>query len=193
MTRKYEKRRRAELEQETRQRIVEALVELHGSIGPARTTVRAVAESAGVQRATVYSHFPDELSMYAACSAHWAQKNPLPDPAAWAAIRESRPRARKALVELYSFYAGNEQMLANVFRDQSLVEHLRPAMQMFVDYMEAAVRAVAARARPSRFLRAAIGHALSFSTWQSLTRVHGLPAGKSVSLMATMIEQAMSR
>ncbi|MHC4941238.1 MAG: TetR/AcrR family transcriptional regulator, partial [Planctomycetota bacterium] len=167
MTRKYEKRRRAELEQETRQRIVEALVELHGSIGPSRTTVRAVAERAGVQRATVYSHFPDEPSMYAACSAHWARENPLPDPAAWTSISDSRPRIRKALGDLYSFYAVNEEMLANVFRDQSIVEHLRPAMQMFVDYMDAAVRAVAARARPSRLLRGAIGHALSFSTWQS--------------------------
>ncbi|MHC4953043.1 MAG: TetR/AcrR family transcriptional regulator [Planctomycetota bacterium] len=193
MTRKYKKRRRAEQEQETRRRIVEALVELHGSIGPARTTVRAVAEAAGVQRATVYSHFPDEPSMYAACSAHWVQENPLPDPAGWAAIQEPGPRARQALAELYSFYAGNEQMLANVFRDQSLVEHLRPAMRMFVDYMDAAVRVVAGRARPAQFLRAAIGHALSFSTWQSLARVHGLPAGKSVSLMVTVIEQAMSR
>ena len=84
-------------------------------------------------------------------------------------------------------------MLANVFRDQSLIEHLRPAMQMFVDYMNAAVRAVAVRPRPSQFLRGAIGHALSFSTWQSLTREHGLPARKSVSLMTSMIEQAMSR
>ena len=193
MARKYEKRRRAELEQETRRRIVEALVELHGSIGPARTTVRAVAECAGVQRATVYSHFPDEPSMYAACSAHWAQQNPLPDPAAWAAIKEPGKRTRKALGELYAFYAGNEQMLANVFRDQSLVEHLRPAMGMFVEYMEAAVRAVAARARPSQLLRAAIGHALSFSTWRSLTREQGLPASRSAALMATLIEQAMSR
>ena len=193
MARKYEKRRRAELEQETRRRIVEALVELHGSIGPARTTVRAVAECAGVQRATVYSHFPDEPSMYAACSAHWAQQNPLPDPAAWAAIKEPGKRIRKALGELYAFYAHNEQMLANVFRDQSLVEHLRPAMGMFVEYMQAAVRAVAARARPSQLLRAAIGHALSFSTWRSLTREQGLPASRSAALMATLIEQAMSR
>ena len=193
MTRKYEKRRRADLEKQTRQGIVEALVELHGSIGPARTTVRAVAERAGVQRATVYSHFPDEPSMFAACSSHWAQQNPLPDPAAWSAIKESGPRIRTALGELYAFYAGNEQMLANVFRDQSLVENLRPAMQMFVDYMTAAVRAVAARARPSQILRGAIGHALSFSTWQSLTREQGLPASKSISLMASMIERAMPR
>jgi AcrR family transcriptional regulator len=193
MPRKYEKRRRAAHEEQTRRRIIEALVELHGSIGPARTTIRAVAELAGVQRATVYRHFPSEPSMYAACSAHWAAGNPMPDPAAWSAVRGAGARAKKALDELYAFYARNEAMLSNVFRDESLVEHLRPSMGMFVDYMEAAVCAVAGRSRPSRIVRAAIGHALSFSTWRSLTRDHGLPAKRSAALMATVIEQAMSR
>jgi AcrR family transcriptional regulator len=192
MTRSYEKRRRAEQERETRRRIVEALVELHGSIGPARTTVKAVADAAGVQRATVYRHFADEASMYAACSAHWASQNPLPDPSAWAALEDDGERVRTALRELYAFYAANEAMLANVFRDQSLVADLRPAMRMFADYMEAAVRAVAARARPPRLLRAAIGHALSFSTWQSLARDQALPASGSVPLMASWVLQAMA-
>ena len=192
VTRKYEKRRRAEQEARTRRRIVEALVELHGTIGPARTTVQAVAERAGVQRATVYSHFPDEPSMYAACSAHWARRNPLPDPAAWAAIRDPRRRLRRALRELYAFFADHERMLANIFRDQSLVESLRPAMRMFVEYRNAAVRAVAARPRPSKSLRAALGHALSFPTWQSLARDQGLSPDRSVELMTSMILPVLS-
>src|SRR5512134_1449821 len=81
--RRYRKRRRAALEEETRRRITEAAVELHGTIGPARTTVSAVADRAGVQRATVYRHFPDEESLFAACSAHWAMLNPPPDPGSW--------------------------------------------------------------------------------------------------------------
>ena len=140
------------------------------------------------------SDFPlDDPSMYAACSGHWATENPLPDPAAWTEIEDARQRTQTALSELYGFYARNEQMLGNVFRDASLVEHLRPAMQMFVDYMDAAVRAVAARARPPQLVRGAIGHALSYSTWQSLVRQQGLSASKSVSLMTSLVEQAVGR
>src|SRR5918996_4055938 len=86
--RPYRKRRRAELEDQTRLRITEAAVELHGRVGPARTTISAVADRAGVQRATVYRHFPDEDALFAACSGHWAAMNPSPDPSAWQAIRD---------------------------------------------------------------------------------------------------------
>lgn len=193
MARKYRKRRRADREMQTRRRIVEALVALHGSIGPARTTVRAVAERAGVQRATVYAHFPDEPSMYAACSAHWAERNPFPDPAAWAAIGDFGRQLRTALGELYAFYDRNEGMLANIFRDQSLVESLKPAMRGFGDYLEGAERVLAANAHPSRTRRAAIGHALSFSTFQSLVRTQGLSVSRTVELMASLIEGAPAR
>ena len=113
MTRKYRKRRRAEQEEETRRRITEALVDLHGSVGPAGTTIREIAERAGVQRATVYRHFPDEASMLAACSAHWAEQNPFPDPGAWAAIDDPDRRLRAGLSEIYAFYSRNEKMLDN--------------------------------------------------------------------------------
>src|SRR5215204_2491067 len=86
--RTYRKSRRAELEDETRRRITDAAVELHGSVGPARTTISAVAERAGVQRATVYRHFPDEEALFDACSAHWMAQHPLPDPTAWAKIED---------------------------------------------------------------------------------------------------------
>ena len=126
-----------------------------------------------------------------ACSGHWARENPLPDPALWSSIEDPSKRPRKALADLYGFYARNEPMLTNIFRDQAVVEHLRPAMRLFVGYLDEAVRAVAARSRPSALLRGAIGHALSYSTWQSLTREKRLPTGKAVSLMASMIELAL--
>src|SRR3954464_14335334 len=109
-TRPYNKRRRAELEEETRRRITEATVELHRTVGPARTTISAIAEKAGVQRLTVYRHFPDERDLLAACSAHWLGADPPPDPSAWT---EPRP----ALRELYSWYRRNDAMLANTARD----------------------------------------------------------------------------
>ena len=181
MPRKYQKARRAQLEEETRRRITEALVRLHGTIGPARTTVRAVADEAGVQRATVYRHFPDEASMFAACSAHWAEENPLPDLATWADIPT-------ALGELYAFYARNEAMLTNVLRDETLVEAMGPALEALRGYFAAAGDVLASG--ESRVARAAIAHALSFSTWRSLVRENGLSADDAVALMAGMIERA---
>ena len=109
--RAYRKRLRAEHEEETRRRITEAAVELHGSVGPARTTISAIADRAGVQRATVYRHFPDEPSLFAACSAHWAAANPPPDPTAWAKVADPDARLHAALDALYRWYESSEYML----------------------------------------------------------------------------------
>ena len=119
--RAYRMRRRAELQEQTRLRITEAAVELHGTLGPARTSVTAVAERAGVERATVYRHFPDERSLFLACSGHWRAANPAPDPGAWAAIPDPDVRLREALTELYAFYGRTEPMLANLLRDEAVV------------------------------------------------------------------------
>ena len=108
-TRKYEKKRRAELEAETRRRITEAAVELHGTVGPARTSISAIAERAGVRRSTVYRHFPDEAALFDACSSHWAAANPVPDMAAWASIDDPDERLRTTLDELYAFYRRTER------------------------------------------------------------------------------------
>lgn len=191
MARKYRKRKRAADEEETRRRIAQALVDLHGSVGPARTTVQAVAERAGVQRATVYRHFPDEPSMFAACSAHWAQQNPFPDPHAWTEETELEARLRRALDELYGFYSDNETMLDNTTRDEPRVPALRPAMEGFRSYLRAASDAVLAEAAAEKpTLRAAVGHALSFSTWRSLVREQGLPRAEAAELMGHMVKAA---
>src|SRR6476620_7794449 len=68
MTRRYELKRRAERQDETRQRIVDATIELHQTIGAAQTTVSEIAKRAGVGRVTVYRHFPDEETLFNACS-----------------------------------------------------------------------------------------------------------------------------
>ena len=116
-TRKYQQKRRAEQQAETRQRIVEAMVALHREVGPARTTISAIAERAGVERLTVYRHFPNERSMFEACTSHYATEVPGPDPAAWAGIVEPADRLRAALLAFYDYYRRAEDVLTHAARD----------------------------------------------------------------------------
>lgn len=188
--RRYRKRRRAAQEDETRLRITEATVDLHGSVGPARTTVSAVAERAGVQRATVYRHFPDEEALFAACSSHWLAAHPLPELEGWAAVEDPSERLRTALEQLYAWFERGEQMLEKTTRDVATVPALQPSMTAFVGWFEAATD-VLLRGRPERGARrrrvkAAIGHALAFATWRSLVRDQGLPQSDAIELMAGM-------
>jgi AcrR family transcriptional regulator len=192
--RTYRKRRRAELEEQTRRRITEAAVDLHGLVGPARTTISAVAERARVQRATVYRHFPDEEALFGACSAHWIAQHPLPDSTAWAAVADSDERLRTALLELYRWFDEGDYMVEKTTRDVALVPALRPAMDAFAAWFEAARDAIA-RGRPERGaarrrVRGAIGHALSYETWRSLVREQGLSERDAVELMAGLVAGA---
>jgi len=193
-TRRYRKRRRAAQEEATRRRITEAAVDLHGSVGPAKTTVSGVAERAGVQRATVYRHFPDEAALFAACSAHWMGEHPLPDLAAWAAIGDSEERLRAGLGELYTWFERGESMLEKTTRDAAVVPALRPAMEGSALWAEAAaetlLRGRRERGARRRRARAAIGHALSFPTWRSLIREQGLSVQEAVALMAGLVAAA---
>jgi AcrR family transcriptional regulator len=189
--RRYRKRRRAAQEEETRLRITEATVDLHGSVGPARTTVSAVAERAGVQRATVYRHFPDEEALFAACSAHWLAAHPLPEPEGWAAVGDPDERLRTALAQLYAWFERGEQMLERTTRDVATVPALQPSMAAFAGWFEAAADVLLEgrreRGASRHRVEAAIGHALSFFTWRSLVREQGLPQADAVELVAGMV------
>ncbi len=190
-TRRYRKRRRAEQEDETRRRITEATVELHGTVGPARTTVSAIAEKAGVQRATVYRHFPDEEALFNACSTHWLAGNPLPDLDGWAAIEDPEARLRTALEQLYAWFGRTEYMLEKTTRDVATTPALQPSMELFGQWFGAATE-VLVRGRPERGARrrrvkGAIGHALAFETWRSLVRAQGLAGGEAVELMVSLV------
>jgi AcrR family transcriptional regulator len=192
--RPYRKRRRAELEQQTRRRITEAAVDLHGSVGPARTTMSAVAERAGVQRATLYRHFPDEETLFHACSSHWAVEHPPPDFSRWAATEDPDERLRTGIGELYDWYASNERMLENVSRDVALVPAMQAPTAAFAAGLQAAADALVV-GRPERGtrrkrLRAAAGHATAFGTWRSLVREQGLSGPQAVDLMARFVAAA---
>jgi AcrR family transcriptional regulator len=192
----YRKRRRAEQEAATRLAITEAAVRLHGTVGPARTTIQGVAAEAGVQRATVYRHFPDLESLFMSCSAHWASLNPPPDPTSWNAISDPDERLRQALTELYTWYEWAEPMLTNVFRDAPLVPATARAGETFEHRFKALhaalMRGRRARGRARVRTAAAIGHALEFMTWRSLTRGQGLETDEAVGLMIALVAAAGS-
>ena len=190
-TRKYEKKRRAELEAETRRRITEKAVELHGTVGPAHTSISAIAERAGVRRSTVYRHFPDEAALFDACSSHWEAANPLPELAEWEAIADPGERLRTALDELYAHYRRTERMMENLHRDELTVPLVAERFAGYHQYL-AAARDMLIRGRSVRGLRreetrAAIGHALAFTTWRSLTREQGLDDARAAEMMCGLV------
>jgi AcrR family transcriptional regulator len=185
--RPYRMKKRAELEAATRRRITESAVALHGTVGPARTTMSAVAEHAGVRRSTLYRHFPDETSLFAACSAHWAAQHPVPDIEAWAGIEDPDERLRAALDALYPYYRQTAPMMENLLRDETASEALRQNFGRYRGYI-AAARAALMRGRPRRkALSAAIGHALAFHTWRSLALDEGLDDAQAAALMCRLV------
>jgi AcrR family transcriptional regulator len=179
MTRTYELKQRARRQEETRQRIVDATVALHGSVGPAHTTISAIAQRAGVQRLTVYRHFPDERALFRA-----------PDVSAWAAIDDPAQRLSTALGELYAYFRATEPMTANVLRDLPESAALREAAAPFLQYWDAVRIALEQgwnlQGRRRARLRAVIGHAIEFDTWRSLARTQGLDDGEAAALMVRL-------
>ena len=192
--RKYEKKARAEAEAHTRRRITESAVELHGSLGPARTSMSAVAEHAGVRRSTLYRHFPDERALFGACSAHWAGQNPPPDIGGWAAIDDPTARFAAALSDLYAYYSRTEEMMDKLLRDAQTVEIVHELMGGYRALLEQAVEILMGgrglRGAAAKRTRAAIGHALAFGTWQDLTRNQGLDDRRGAELMRRFVAAA---
>jgi AcrR family transcriptional regulator len=190
--RPYELRRRAETMAATRARIAQAAADLHGTVGPARTTISAVAERAGVQRHTVYRHFPTEAELYAACSACSFAANPWPDVETWGAIRDPVRRLRHALDELYGYYERTDAMLTNLLRDAPLVPSLEPALVPFHAFVYDAGDVLAegwrVRGRRQRLVEAAARHVVDFHTWRSLARQGGISRAEAIELAATMVE-----
>ncbi|MEA2454886.1 MAG: hypothetical protein QOI45_1148 [Thermoleophilaceae bacterium] len=194
--RPYRKQKRAELEAQTRLRITESAVALHGTLGPSRTSMSAVADHAGVRRSTLYRHFPDEVALFAACSAHWAAANPPPDITEWAAITDPDERLATALGELYPYYRRTEQMLDNLHRDQAMptVNQFFGAFREFMAIArDTLMRGRRSRGATRRRVSAATGHALAFTTWRSLAREHELHDREAADLMCRLVAAAAQR
>jgi AcrR family transcriptional regulator len=197
---KYELKKRAERQEQTRLRIARATLELHETVGPALTTRSAIAERAGVTRPTVYSHFPDDLSLNKACSSLDLSENPLPDPGRWEEISDPEERLRSALSDLYSYFGRREQLWANVLRDQELLysnddpealEADAEIMGPILLHWEQMKETIAAGWGPSegipQLLLGAIGFALDFQAWRAMVRTQGMSDEQAIELMVGMV------
>ena len=198
---KYELKKRAERQQETRLRIARATLELHEILGPALTTRSAIAARAGVTRPTVYSHFPDELTLGKACSSLELSDNPLPDPGPWKEISEPEERLRAALGDLYAYFRRRERLWANILRDQEMplddpeaheadAEIMEPIFVHWERMKQSLATGWGKSGESSGLLLSAIGLALDFQTWRGMVRTQGLSDEQAIELMVGMVRCA---
>jgi AcrR family transcriptional regulator len=191
MSRRYELKERAERQAATRLRIVEAANELHGTVGFVEASISAVAESAGVQRLTVYRHFPTERDLVGACAVHFFTTHPMPDPTPWRKLEDPEERLDTALGELYAWFGTVEGNMANFLRDAPakpfLYELGRPLFDYFADIRELLASGWGARGSRRVLLKAAVGHAVDFQTWRSLVRQEGLSDRQAAELMLRLV------
>lgn len=189
MTRTYTLKKRAESQAATKRRIVEAAVELHSSVGPAATTFSMVAERAAVQRHTLYSHFPDERSLYVACSGLTMERDPLPSAEPWRAIADQRKRLRIGLAAIYGWYERNASLAGCVLRDAEHHVLTGEIVEMrFGPYMASYLEVLGARLSTKQ--RAVLLLALSYFTWRNLVRDGGLKTTRAAEVMVRAIDCA---
>ena len=196
-SRRYRKTERARLEDETRRRITEAAVELHGTVGPANTSITDVAMLAGVTRMTVYNHFPTEIDLFVACSTHWAAANPFPDPSRWKEVEDPSERLVSALKELYDWYRAKQGMLGNIFRDAPALPSLAAVMEdLWSTYVDEVLRVLAygrkVRGAEARDLKATLKIVVDFGTWHLLSE-SGVGQKRAAELAARMVDGAIKR
>ena len=168
--RRYVLRARGDQVAETRARIVEAIMGLHGEIGPRNTTVSAIADRAGVERLTVYRHFKGEAEMFTACSERYLELNPPPDPTAWAVERDPMRRAQRGLADLYAFFSRTAPMFAKIYLDVDEYPSLKTIMDQFDAHLRHLADELASawpRDKSTRKRQTILRHAARLATWQS--------------------------
>jgi AcrR family transcriptional regulator len=188
-SRTYELKQRAERQEETRRRIVAATVELHEEVGPARTSVAEIARRAGVQRLTVYNHFPDLQALLPACSAYWLAEHPRPDLEALLALEDPAERLRAVLISLYGWYRETAPMQRRVVGERTTVPELDAWMAQSTDRMLAQLAARLSEGFDRPDAHALVALALDFWTWQRLDR-EGLDDAAAASLMTGAVAPA---
>lgn len=189
MTRTYTLKKRSEQQAETRQRIVDAAVELHSTVGPLATTLSMIAEKAGVQRHTLYAHFPDERSIFQACSAEAHQRDPSPTADAWREIADRAERLTVALTDIYGWYERNARLLSNVMRDVDRHPMVQEIQKNRVAPIRKGWHDVLGEKLDAK-QRTMLHIAVSFFTWRTLTQQAGVKQAAAVKMMAEGVLKA---
>jgi AcrR family transcriptional regulator len=192
MVGQYKLKQRAASQEQTRQRIVEAAVELHQALGPAATTVSDIARRAGVGRVTVYRHFADEAEILGACSGLYFQRHPPPDPESWRAVEDPVERLRIGLAEAYAYHRETEQMITPVLADIPEHEVVQPYHELWSRASDVLLEPWRARGRRRTLLRAGIALALSFHTWRQLIREQELSDEQAIELTMRLVSERVS-
>ncbi len=192
MARTYTLKKRAESQAQTREKIVEAAVDLHCTVGPAATTLSMIAEKAGVQRHTLYAHFPDERSLFLACSGLAMERDPPPEAAPWRGIAGSTERLRAGLTAIYGWFERNEGQAACVLRDAEIHPLTREISRMRLGPYFAAWHEVLGAGLTAR-QRVMLDLALTFYTWRTLVREGGLKKSAAVASMVQAIGSAKTK
>ncbi len=173
-TRKYTNTRRAEQQEQTRERIVGAVMALHEKLGPANTSIKAIAEKAGVQRLTVYRYFPDDDSLFQACTSEWFKLHPPPDITEWADIEDAGRHSTAVLLAFYRYYRKTEKMWKGAYRDVEEIKALKKPMGMFEGYLDQVrdemLKRWKAKGKRKQQLSTTLRHCLRFTSWESLKR-----------------------
>jgi len=190
MARAYTLKRRAERQDQTRLKIVDATIELHQSIGAAQTTISEIANRAGVGRVTVYRHFPNEESLFHACSGHYFSQHPFPDTARWRQIPDPLERLKTALHESYAWHEDNTQMIGMALAEARDLPVMNPYHTYWASAAETLVAPWRTRGQRRKNKKAAIALALSFDTHRTLTHDQQLNTEQAIALMAQLVENA---
>lgn len=194
MARDYRKVKRAEAQEETRDKIVRATMALHLEQGVATTSYSDVAERAGVGPATVYRHFPTMGSLVEACGAHvWqAIDPPRPEQAGtlFAGLHSREERLERLVRELDAFYTRAAAPLWSAIRDQDRV----PELASFLKDVQVGVSALAAGALDEDVRAPSVGIAAAvadFTVWLALSRT-GIGRDELKRLQGAMIDAALA-
>jgi AcrR family transcriptional regulator len=189
MARPYRLKQRAERRDQTRQKIVEAAIDLHQANGLAATTMNDIAKRAKVGRVTVYRHFPDEAALVGACSGLYFERHPLPDPEPWRNIDDPTERFRQGLLETYRYHNETDAMMAGIHaeaRDHAMMipynNHWRRAADILVSAWQTT-------GHQQKLLSAAIAHALGYDTWRDLVRDQHLTDDQAIDLMLRLTHE----
>jgi AcrR family transcriptional regulator len=186
--RKYDMTRRASAAAETRRRIVDATLELHGEQGIAATSWDDIAARAGVGVGTVYRHFPSLDELIPACGEITRERIALPDPSLFDGLDTPAERLEHLVREAFAIYERAAPQLRAIRSEPDVHPNVAEAGEA----VEAALTALVDAAVEPAADRAVVRALIDLGTWQAL-RDQGLGQTEAVAAIAGLLSQTPFR